>query len=621
MRASFALLIPLAACVGACTHAERAGAPAAAPVAAPYGEVIETIHRDGDDLLSAGLGLAGLALPLPAPANPEAPTPAELRRRAIYSNWRGIVDLVPGSGFGQFYGSLLPIPGREFRAFAQLPGTNTRHRVLLQVPDGFDRDKRCLVVAPASGSRGVYGAIGVAAPWAFLNGCAVVYTDKGAGTGLYDAGSATGVALDGTRAPVGSAPLEFEPRDAAGTGQVLFRHAQSGENPEADWGRYAVQAMEFGLWALTRAWPDDESFRTDNSRVIGIAISNGAGALLRAAELPQAAGFRAIVAAEPNVHAPGGRAPYDYMTEAALYVPCAFGAAALADAPSLVPPVARAAVSAARCASLASAGLLQADDPKDLPAAAHAYLRERGWTDPALGSASVMVTFDLWRAIGVAYAAAHMRTGAGPLPCDYAYAPLDAAGKVRATTASERALWWSDGTGIGPNVGIGLVDGRATPGADPAFAGLRCLRDLWTGEGADAQRLRQGVADIQAQPSTVHAPIVVVLSGRDDGLVPGRFNNDDWVARARAANPGRAIAHYEVENVQHFDAFLGVPVLGARYLPMLPFVWRAADAAWAASESGRPLPASGTLKTRPRGMAANGNANPLTAEHLGDGLR
>lgn len=58
-------------------------------------------HRDGDDLLSAGLGLDGLrAMTAPAFANADAPTPAELRRRALWSNWRGIADLAPGGGFG-----------------------------------------------------------------------------------------------------------------------------------------------------------------------------------------------------------------------------------------------------------------------------------------------------------------------------------------------------------------------------------------------------------------------------------------------------------------------------------------------------------------------------------------
>ena len=63
--------------------------------------VRETAHRGEDDLLTAGLGLAGLRAP-PAPfANPDAPTPAELRRRAILTNWKGIADLGPLGGYGE----------------------------------------------------------------------------------------------------------------------------------------------------------------------------------------------------------------------------------------------------------------------------------------------------------------------------------------------------------------------------------------------------------------------------------------------------------------------------------------------------------------------------------------
>src|SRR5690606_38967943 len=92
-----------------------------------------TEHRGQDDLLSAGLGLDGLrALVAPAFADAAHPTPAELRRRALWSNWRGIADLAPGGGYGELYGSVASVPGREFSAFATLPGAKQPHRVLLQ---------------------------------------------------------------------------------------------------------------------------------------------------------------------------------------------------------------------------------------------------------------------------------------------------------------------------------------------------------------------------------------------------------------------------------------------------------------------------------------------------------
>ena len=47
------------------------------------------VSYDGssDDLLTAGLGTTGLGATAPVPANPAAPTAAELRRIAIFNNY------------------------------------------------------------------------------------------------------------------------------------------------------------------------------------------------------------------------------------------------------------------------------------------------------------------------------------------------------------------------------------------------------------------------------------------------------------------------------------------------------------------------------------------------------
>src|SRR3546814_12252624 len=68
---------------------------------------------------------------------------------------------------------------------------------MVQIPDGFDHQARCIVVSASSGSRGIYGAIALAGAWGLPHGCAVAYTDKGAGTDYLDVSRGTGVALDG----------------------------------------------------------------------------------------------------------------------------------------------------------------------------------------------------------------------------------------------------------------------------------------------------------------------------------------------------------------------------------------------------------------------------------------
>ena len=252
-----------------------------------FSNELRSEHRGNDDLLTAGLGLAGLRnMAPPAFADAAAPTVEELRRRALWGSWRGIADLAPGGGYGDVFGSLGPVPGREYSAYARLPGAKQPHRVLAQVPDNFDTGKRCVLVAPASGSRGIYGAVSVAAAWGLPKGCAVVYTDKGAGSDYYDLDAQMGVRANGTLGKLGeAADLAFVPDAPVNASGVAFKHAHSQDNPEADWGRHVKQAAEFALLALEQAYPRAAPFTFDNTRVIAVGISNGGGAVLRAAEL------------------------------------------------------------------------------------------------------------------------------------------------------------------------------------------------------------------------------------------------------------------------------------------------------------------------------------------------
>ena len=538
-------------------------------------EIRATRHDAGDDLVSAGFGLDGLRAPAaPAIANADAPTPFELRRRAFHANWRGIAHLHDPA-----FAPLPVVAGREYSAFARLDGARTTHRVLAQVPDGFDTRKRCLVVAPASGSRGVYGAVALAAPWALPRGCAVVYTDKGAGTGFYDHDSDTGVTLDGTRAVRGAAALEFEPaRAAAVPHAVSYRHAHSGENTEADWGRHVLQAARFGLHALDLAHPEAAPFTPENTRVIAAALSNGGGAVLRATELDDAGLIDAVVAAAPNVLAPGARPLFDLATEAALLQPCAL--LAMDAVPQLLPEAAWRAAAAARCASLAAAGLVEGTDLVAQSRDALARLRARGWSDGPLALAGLHLGVDLWRAIIATYATAYARADAASLVCGYGFAALDASFAPRATTAAERALWASDATGIAPTAGVGLVDTKAAL-PDAAYAGLACARALWTGDDALARTVRASIEATRAN-ARPRARYVHVVHGADDSLVPIAHTSRPWVEAARAN--GAVVVYDEVPRAQHFDAFLAFPQLAGRYVPLLPHAHAAMDRAWAAIE-------------------------------------
>jgi hydroxybutyrate-dimer hydrolase len=570
-------------------------------------------HRGNDDLLSAGLGLDGLrATAPPAFADPEHPTAAELRRRAIWHNWRGIADLAPGGGYGDLFGSVAAVPGREFSAYATVPGARQPHRVLLQLPDAFDAKKRCVLVAASSGSRGVYGAIAVAGAWGLPKGCAVVYTDKGNGTDYFDLAAQSGARVDGTSGTRGAQDdLAFAPDAPAGAGGVAFKHAHSQDNPEADWGRHVRQAAEFALHALNQARPADAPFTFANTRMIAVGISNGGGAVLRAAELgdgPDGDWLDAVVAGEPNVNAEGdgARSLYDYTTEAALLMPCAL--LHLQDLPQ--PPLRAQVVPAwtARCASLRAAGLVDGADPAAQAKSAYDRMLAHGWSDASLHAGALSAGFDLWRAIAATYASAYGRYRAGEHPCGYAYAAQNPDFSPRAATAVERAAWWSDGSGIPPGAGVGLVDAKATAGPDPTFAGLRCLRALNDGADADAARVRAGVAETRAGLPRAGLPVIVV-HGTDDGLVPIAFSSRPWVARAQAA--GHDVRYWQVRHAQHFDAFLGLPDYAARYVPLLPYVYAALDRVDAHLDGKSALPAAAIVDSVPRGAG-----KPLTAASL-----
>lgn len=560
-------------------------------------------HRGDDDLLSAGLGLDGLRGTGSAFADPEHPTAAELRRRAIFTNWRGIADLGPLGGYGSIYGAVPKVEGREFAAFARVPGVQSPHRVLAQVPDAFDAKRRCLVVSASSGSRGVYGAIAVAGAWGLPRGCAVAYTDKGAGTGYFDVASGTGVALDGTRALRGSMPLEFEPAAGAvpfAANEVLIKHAHSGDNPEADWGRHVLQAAHFGLRALDEAFPEQAPFTPDNTRVIAVGLSNGGGAVLRAAEA-DAGLLDAVVAIEPNVlAAEGGRALYDYTSEAAMFLPCA-----LLDARFDSVPFARHAGQPpgawlARCASLRSGGWLSTDSVREQAAEALQILRASGWTDAGLESAAASTALDLWRAVAVTYAAAYARTGVGPMPCGFGFAAMGADGATHAAGMAERAAWWADATGIAPGAGIGILDSSAQ-GEDPTWPGTLCLRRLWTEGGELGERLHDGVDATRAGLPRADLPILIV-HGKADGLLPIGFSSQAYVDWLRAQD--RQPMFWQVGHGQHFDAFLGFPGFGDRHVPMLPYAYAALDRIDAYLDGTGARPESQDIATTPRGAAA-----------------
>jgi hydroxybutyrate-dimer hydrolase len=149
---------------------------------------VTTATYDGasDDLLTAGLGWDGLQSPT-APAVSATPTAAELRRRAIYNNYRALVDISTAGGYGVLYGPNVPVEGgaptttpgagkvagTEYLAYSVDANGRAAATLMVQIPTTFSQTAPCIVTATSSGSRGVYGAVSAAGEWGLKRGCAV----------------------------------------------------------------------------------------------------------------------------------------------------------------------------------------------------------------------------------------------------------------------------------------------------------------------------------------------------------------------------------------------------------------------------------------------------------------
>jgi hydroxybutyrate-dimer hydrolase len=582
-----------------------------------------------DDLLTAGLGVEGLRAALPPFANPLAPTVRELRRRAIWQNWRALIDVSADGGFGRDYGPRAGelIGGVEYLAAIRDPAGVAVTTVMLQIPRGFDLAQPCLIVVASSGSRGIYGALPTAAEWGLRRGCAVAHTDKGTGVGLWDVDRGIGVRIDGqlTRDPndplLGFAP---SPGTAAALPPhtLLMKHANSAANPEAQWGRYMLRAGQLAFVWLNREYAArlPKPLAPANTMVIAAGISNGGGAALRALELDRSGFFDAGVAAEPSLSVErvagevsvqqGGvaqrftaRGLYDYASLHQLLQPCAVLAqldpsAPFAGALALTRPL-----NEAWCADLARAGEVRGVDAAAQAADARAQLLDAGVHSDALRLGVLNLQFGLWPSVATTYAQAYSRSGATTPPCGLSFAATDAAGQPRAYTDLELAQAFSDINGIAPSGGVNIVRADPASGQRSVLAAAlpqtaRCLRGLRSSLPA----LQSGIAEIQMTARPGRRP-VVILHGRGDGLVSVNHSSRAYVSanwrreHGRSATSSGATArdglrYYEIRRAQHFDAFLPLPGMRGHYLPMQPLLNAAFDAVHARLIRGTPLPPS-----------------------------
>jgi hydroxybutyrate-dimer hydrolase len=634
-------------------------------VAPAYLGAISKADYDGvaDDLLTAGLGKTGLGAAAPDYANPASPSAAELRRNTIHGNYRAVLDISPNSGYGTLYGPNVDaagvvtagegkIAGSEYLAYADDGSGKQNVTLMVQVPASFDPAKACIVTGTSSGSRGIYGAIGSSAEWGLKKGCAVAYADKGSGTGLYTFDDDSVNLQNGVRASRAAAAKNaiFAPAlsDAerlafaiAYPNRIAFKHAHSQQNPEQDWGKATLQAVEFAYFVLNEKYgalardgkQHLQRLTPQNTITIASSISNGGGAALRAAEQDTKGLIGGVAVTEPQVQpktAAGytvrqggavasaqGKPLFDYSSYAALYQPCIAG-------------------SAGRCTALLGKGLLAGADLASQQSDAKARLKAYGWlsdSDPLQGAHAGTNIL-----VAVTYANAYGKFAVNDRVCGFSFAATDAGGNPIAYTAAQKAASFALLTGgiIGSVVYEDSVGGAkayalgvspSTGLADQSLDGFLCLRALATGVdpvgggalapalAAQSQRVRDGIAQVQATGNLRGKPAIIV-HGRADTLIPVNHASRAYLGlNAAAEGAASKLRYIEVTNANHFDSFSNA--LPTLIVPLHVYLNRALDAMYANLKTAQALPPSQVVRTVTRADATTAitvaNVPPIAA--------
>ena len=624
------------------------------------GAIVSTTY-DGttNDLLTGGLGKTGLGTgTCPTAATPASPTVEELRIQAICNNYRALVDVAAAGGYGTLYGPNVDvngnatasegkIAGEEHIAYAD-DGTGAQNVTLMvQIPTTFSTANACIVTAASSGSRGIYGAIGTAGEWGLKRGCAVAYADKGTGNGAHDLVANMVNNRRGTRLAAATAGNESQFTAALSAADLAafnsafpnrwaFKHAHSQQNPEKDWGRDTLRAVEFAFYVLNQKYSSAvngnilATIKPSNTIVIASSVSNGAGAAIAAAEQDVDGLIDGLAVGEPQVQVNlpaslvirrgstavtnAGKSLYDYFTLANLLQPCASLAAAAADSAGIAAVKPNTAIAGERCAALKARGLVSGDTTAAQAADALATLLANGWE-----AESVPFQASHWSlatlSVTVTYANAYGRASVRDNLCAYSFGGAPAGGVPAPLSAAAAAQIFGTGNGVPPTSGVNILNNNSVGGTaldaisvspstgkqDFNLDGAVCLRNLLTNSAGAT--LRASI-DASKRNGNLRGKPAIIVHGRADTLIPVNHTSRPYYAINKSTESGSKLAYYEVTNAQHFDAFIDNPALpgyDSRLVPLHRYFIQAMDLMYAHLKSNTPLPPSQVVRTTPRG--------------------
>ncbi|WP_251357866.1 D-(-)-3-hydroxybutyrate oligomer hydrolase [Kangiella sp. TOML190] len=615
------------------------------------------------DLLSAGLSLAQLrSVTPPSLADSEKPSPLELRQLAYYHNIRALMDLSAAGGFKDSYGLAASdkLYGDEFLTYSSDKSGQLEATYLVQIPENFNQQQACLVVSASSGSRGIYGAVGVVGFWALHKGCAVAYTDKGTGSGFYFPQQQAGYDIQGnlvklalnpsadpnkiwqppspkpSNSPNSESALKPSNQDKKQPRVVATKHAHSKSNLEKDWGQFVINATHAGLYFLNQHFPE-QNYKPNNTLILAAGISNAGGAALRAVELDRQQLFDAVVVGEPNL-APAlnhdliiadqtsqfitqGKPLLNYNADIALYQGCALLSQHYAKHSFAMYIQFNQAQFAAQCGYLKQHGLISGKDISTQAEQSYQALIKIGLLPQALDFLPVGTSINLWNAINATYFNAYAKADFTQPICGSHFV-IDNT-KFNAQT---QASLFATSSGVPPTAGINIQWPTQISDTDfdlsPVYQSDLCFNKtlkpnlpiaVATDSSAKA-KIEASLQQITATGDLQNTP-AIIIHGQADGLIHVNHSSRAYLGlNYRKEAAASQLRYYEIENAHHFDAFNALPALQSRYVPLHTYYEQALDLMWQHLTQGKALPASQRVATQTRQLK-DGAIEALSMEH------
>jgi hydroxybutyrate-dimer hydrolase len=628
------------------------------PTAREDFEILSVREYDGfgDDLLTAGLGQNGLTGAAPTAADQVSPTAAEIRKATIVNQYQAGQDMRAASGYGTLYGPAVPtqfattpssegkVDGKEYLAFADDGSGRKNVTMMVQVPNRFNRNNPCIVAAPSPGSRGVYGAIGTVGEWGLKNRCVVAYTDKGTGNGVHDLNTDTVNLIDGTRAIAsdvgkkahfraeGTSQLDLAAYNSTYPFRIAQKPAHSQQNPEADWGKNVLDAIDFAFYVLNleENFGEASTLTPSNTLVIASGVSSGGAAALRAAEQDNRALIDGVVVAAPMInprdaegviikqgyktfYSQSYRKPlFDVITYYNIYQPCAS-----ANTTMGMP---------GRCAALRRLGWLTRSTLTEQIAEAQKRLNDYGTLETTNLIAHNYENSFIYTRFANLYANAYGRFSVVENLCGYSYAGSDGNEPPSAKSLADLADDFQTGTGSPPSSGTSLINNSGNEGEGINFRssvdvngnlegyleGALCLRRLATGttgvtintgtaltgtESEHYQRVQNGIAEVLATGDLRGKP-AIIIHGRDDALAHVNFSSRAYYALNQKTKTNSQLVYIEVTNANHYEGLNQQYNINTQ-VPLQFYLIQALDRMYDHLKNRADLPKSQVIRTAP----------------------